>query len=127
MSEEGESQSTTTTKPKPPYRGITWHAGKWLAKLRHRGKDVTIGHFEDPKDAAWATDVARYMLRGLNPSCWGPKVAKPNFPPSDREGFNPWYVIHRLIWAGVISSDLAWNRALELSAAVRASGEGSKS
>jgi hypothetical protein len=69
------------TKPRPPYRGITWHAGRWLVKLRHKGKDVTIGHYERPEDAAWAADFARYALRGLNPACWGHKVIKPNFPP----------------------------------------------
>jgi hypothetical protein len=103
MSEEGESQSTTTTKPKPPYRGITFHAGKWLVKLRHRGKDVTIAHMEHPEDAAWVADYARYILRGLNPACWGPKTMKPNFPPRESEYVNGWAINWRLIGAGAIS------------------------
>ena len=126
MSEEGESQSTTTTKPKPPYRGITRHAGKWLVKLRHRGKDVTIAHFDEPEDAAWAADYARYILLGLNPACWRPKIMKPNFPPSESEYVNLWYIHQRLIDAGLLTFDLVWDRSREYREAVRVSGEASK-
>jgi hypothetical protein len=113
------------TKQRPPYRGITSHGGKWLVKLRHRGKDVTIAHYEDPKDAAWAADFARYLLRGLDPACWGPKVAKPNFPPSDREGVNRAYIARCLVGAGVVSHDLLLRRWAEYDAAVRANRKGS--
>lgn len=34
------------------YSGVARHAGKWLVKLRHRGRDLTIGHYADPEDAA---------------------------------------------------------------------------
>ncbi|MGA2067754.1 MAG: hypothetical protein ABSG86_22490 [Thermoguttaceae bacterium] len=125
MSEEGESQSTTTTKPKPPYRGITWHAGKWLVKLRHNRRDVTIGHCTRAEDAAWVADYARYILRGLNPACRGPKTMKPNFPPRESEYVNGWGINWRLIGAGAISLELARDRAREYYAAARANCEGS--
>ncbi len=71
----------STEQPCQRYSGVTWHAGKWLVKLRHRGKDVTIGHYEDPEEAAVAADFTRYMLMGLNPANWYHNVARPNFPP----------------------------------------------
>ena len=64
------------------YAGVTRHLGKWLVKLRYRGKDLTIGHYEDPQEAAYAADFARYMLLGLKPTHWHPKVVRPNFPPN---------------------------------------------
>jgi hypothetical protein len=124
MSEEGESQSTTTTKPKPPYRGITRHAGRWLVKLRHGHRDMTIGHYECAEDAAWAADFARYLLLGLNPTCWGCKVIRPNFPPSDREAADRGQVLRRL-FRGRVSFDLIVRRLGEYDAAVRANREGS--
>ena len=70
-------------QPRRRYSGVTLHEGKWLVKLRYRGKDVTIGHFpyEYPEDAAQAADFARYILWGLNPERWHHNAAKPNFPP----------------------------------------------
>jgi hypothetical protein len=70
------------TQPNQPYSGITRHAGKWLVKLRHRRQDVTIGHYEDPAEAAATADYLRYLLYGLRPTCWPARVAKPNGPPN---------------------------------------------
>ena len=70
-----------TTRPSPPYSGITRHAGKWLVKFRHRRQDVTIGHYETADKAAWAADFVRYMLYGPRPSAWPPRVVRPNGPP----------------------------------------------
>ena len=112
------------TKPQRPYNGITWHAGRWLVKLRHRGLDVTIGHYERPEDAAWAADFARYLLLGLNPRCWGPKVVRPNFPPSDREEADRAQVLRRL-FRGHVSIDLIARHLGEYDAAARANREGS--
>ena len=112
------------TKPQRPYNGITWHAGRRLVKLRHRRVDMTIGHYERPEDAAWAADFARYLLRGINPACWGCKVIKPNFPPSDREEADRAQVLRRL-FRGHVSIDLIARHLGEYDAAARANREGS--
>jgi hypothetical protein len=94
-------------------------------QARHKGVDVTIGHYELPEDAAWAADYARYILLGLNPACWRPKIMKPNFPPRESEYVNGWGINWRLIGAGVISFDLAWDRARAYHEAAHANREGS--
>jgi hypothetical protein len=47
------------------YARVSRHLGKRLVKLRHQGRDLTIGHFEDPREAAHAADFVRYMLPPL--------------------------------------------------------------
>lgn len=60
------SQNTANTAQRKigvsGYRGVTWHAAtkKWRAKMRVRGRDVHIGLFASPEEAAIARDrVAR--------------------------------------------------------------------
>jgi hypothetical protein len=54
------------------YRGVTYHAGKWLARVRARGRELYLGRFVEEEDAARAVDTA---LRAV----WG-EHARLNFP-----------------------------------------------
>ena len=105
-------KSAWTTGESQTYSGITRHAGKWLVKLRYRGKDVTIGHYEDLEDAAWVADFVRYMFFGLNPAYWHYNVAKPNFPPRDSGSILRVEIISRLVSAAVVPVE-ALRRHLE--------------
>ena len=98
-------------QPCQRYAGVTWHLGKWLVKLRLRGQDLTIGHFDDPREAAYAADFTRYMLLGLKPTHWHPKVARPNFPPNRSYLRAP--VPSRLASAQVVSTDVLRRRLAE--------------
>ena len=79
------------------YSGVTWHAKKWLVKFRHNGKDLNLGHYEDPEQAAWAADFARYLCFGLNPAMWHPRVGKPNSPPCTRDDLPRRPIIAKLL------------------------------
>jgi hypothetical protein len=126
----GETMMVSTEQPCQRYSGVTWHAGKWLVKLRHRGKDLTIGHYEDPEEAAVAADFTRYMLMGLNPANWYHNVARPNFPPRHPGDVVRGTVLRRLMSAqvvplGVLLRHWAEYRAvLEQNAASEALGVG---
>ena len=61
------------------YSGVTRHVGRWLAKFRHAGQDLNLGHYDAPEQAAWVADFARYMCFGLNPAMWHPRVGRPEF------------------------------------------------
>ena len=117
-------------QPCQRYAGVTRHAGKWLVKLRHRGKDVTIGHCENAEHAAWAADFCRYMLMGVNPANWYRNVARPNFPPRHAGDVVRGTVLQRLVSAqvvlfGVLVRHWAEYRAvLEQNAASEALGVG---
>ena len=102
-------------EPGRRYSGVTRHAGKWLVKLRHRGRDVTIGHYEDPEEAAYAGDFARYMLLGLRPTSWHANAARPNFPPSHSYPRAP--ILSRLVSAQAIPVDVLRSRLVEYLAA----------
>ena len=98
-------------QPRRRYSGVTLHEGKWLVKLRYRGKDVTIGHFpyEYPEDAVQAADFARYILWGLNPERWHHNAAKPNFPPGRCWGLHRSIIIRRIADAEVVRRRLSCN------------------
>jgi hypothetical protein len=98
-------------QPCQRYSGVTRHLGKWLVKLRHRGRDLTIGHFEDPREAAYAADFVRYMLLGLKPTHWHAKVVRPNFPPNRSYLRAP--VLSRLVSARVVPTDVLRRRLAE--------------
>ena len=102
------------------YSGVTLHEGKWLVKLRYRGKDVTIGHFpyEYPEDAAQAADFARYILWGLNPERWHHNAAKPNFPPGHCWGLLRSIILRRLAAAEVVPVEVILQHLAEHDAAV---------
>jgi hypothetical protein len=65
-------------QPCQRYSGVVGHAGKWLVKFRRNGRDLCIGHYEDPELAAWVADFARYMCFGLHPAKWHHRVGRPN-------------------------------------------------
>jgi hypothetical protein len=98
-------------QPCQRYAGVTRHEGKWLVKLRHRGRDLTIGHFDDPREAAYAADFTRYMLLGLKPTHWHPKVARPNFPPNRSYLRAP--VLSRVVSAQVVPTEVLGRRLAE--------------
>lgn len=79
------------------YSGVTWHAKKWLAKFRCRGRDLNLGHYEDPELAAWVVDFARYMCLGLKPGHWHLNVGRPNFPPQERLDFPRVRILQKLL------------------------------
>ena len=106
-------------QPCQRYSGVTRHAGKWLVKLRHRGKDLTIGHYEDPREAAFAADFARYMLFGLEPERWHHNAAKPNFPLGNPSLEVRLTIIRCLLDAEVIARDVLRGRLHEYDAAVQ--------
>jgi len=54
------------------YRGVTYHAGKWLARVRAHGSEHYLGRFVDEAEAARAVDRT---LRAV----WG-EHARLNFP-----------------------------------------------
>jgi hypothetical protein len=98
-------------QPCQRYAGVTGHLGKWLVKLRHRGRDLTIGHFEDPREAAYAADFTRYILLGLKPTHWHPNTARPNFPPNRSYLRAP--VLSRLVSAHLVPTEVLRRRLAE--------------
>jgi hypothetical protein len=110
--------STDTEQPCRRYAGVTRHAGKWLVKLRHRGQDLTIGHYEDPEDAAWSADFTRYLLLGLRPGAWHPNIARPNSPPGWRWSVNRYSILRILAWYGVVPPEVLARHWEEYQAAV---------
>ena len=93
-------------QPRPRYSGVTCHEKKWLAKFRLKGRDLNLGHYEDPETAAWAADLARYLCYGLNPATWPPRVGRPNSPPIARYDHTRLFVIRMVRWATDLDSDL---------------------
>eukprot|EP01047_Picozoa_sp_COSAG01_P046408 COSAG01_NODE_4355_length_5108_cov_4.680176_1_plen_270_part_00 len=63
------------------YRGVSWskQTGKWVASIRHQGRQQFLGCFADEGDAARAYDVRAGRLHGAS--------AKLNFPgEGERQG-----------------------------------------
>ncbi|NLF09593.1 MAG: hypothetical protein GX594_16670 [Pirellulaceae bacterium] len=117
--------STDTEQAERRYSGVTRHAGKWLVKLRHRGRDMTIGHYADSEDAADhrfvavpAADFARYLLLGLRPGAWHPNIARPNSPPGWRWSVERLFIFRVLSWYGVVPHDVLMRHWDEYRAAV---------
>ena len=105
-------------QPSQRYSGVTWHAKKWLVKFRRNGRDLTIGHYEDPELAAWVSDFARYMCFGLNPANWHHRVGKPNGPPRLRNDFPRSLIVEKLLACGILSPKELQKRLNEFDAAV---------
>lgn len=55
-----------------PYKGITFYAGKWIARIRVDGRYNYLGGFTTPEDAARTYDAAAILHHG--------EFAKLNFP-----------------------------------------------
>jgi hypothetical protein len=100
-------------QPRQRYSGVTRHAGKWLAKFRHNGRDVNLGHYEDAETAAGVADFARYLCFGLKPANWHPNVGRPNFPPYARSDFSRVPILARLLRLGAVQADVLQARLLE--------------
>jgi len=107
------NKTMNAEQPTRRYSGVTWHAKKWLAKLRHNGKDLNLGHYEDPEDAAWVADFARYMCFGLNPVNWHHNTKKPNFPPRISWSIPRVVILKRLLSAQTISVEVLERRLAE--------------
>lgn len=108
----------TVAQPCRHYSGVTWHANKWLVKFRCKGKDLTIGHYEDPELAAWVADFARYMCFGIKPAMWHHRVGRPNFPPSPRDDFPRALILQKLVDSGLVSIDKLQQRVAAFDAVV---------
>jgi len=89
------------------YSGVTWHAKTWLVKFRCNGRDLNMGHYEDPELAAWVADFARYMCFGLKPGHWHHRVGRPNFPPRTRYDFPRVAIIHKLLRLAICLSSIS--------------------
>jgi hypothetical protein len=98
------------------YSGVTWHAKKWLAKFRFNGRDLNLGHYDDPELAAWVADFARYMCFGLNPAMWHHRVGKPNFSPSARNDFPRVLILRKLLQSGGLTPNILLARLAEYDA-----------
>lgn len=46
------------------FRGVTWNQGKWAAVIKVLGRNVQLGRFADPKEAALAFDAKACEVRG---------------------------------------------------------------
>src|SRR5512140_2927596 len=92
-----------TEQPSRRYSGVTRHAGKWLAKFRCNGRDLNLGHYDDPELAAWVADFARYLCFGLDPVTWHHRVGQPNFPPSVRNDLPRTVIVLNLVRQNILS------------------------
>lgn len=46
------------------YKGVTFHHGKWQARIRYQGQRIHLGRFESAKEAALIYDAASRALYG---------------------------------------------------------------
>jgi group I intron endonuclease len=73
----GRRKYTNKIPDSSAYRGVCWHAhkngcGKWKASIKHKGKKIHIGLFDDEIEAAKAYDEKALLFHGIK--------AKLNFP-----------------------------------------------
>ena len=68
------AETISKKQRKCPYKGVKQRRGKWVAEVRHpiKGKNVWIGSYDSPLEAARAYDVEARRVRG--------KKARLNFP-----------------------------------------------
>ena len=89
------------TEQKSPRRwvGVSYHKRiqKYRAAFRYRDRDLHLGYFRNPELAAWAVDFARYLLVGINPRSYHPKMGRPNLPPHVRDDYPRSAVLQRLV------------------------------
>ena len=105
-------------QPSQRFSGVTRHGKTWLAKFRHKGRDVNLGHYDDPELAGRVADFARYMCFGLRPANWHPNVGRPNFPPRTCDGFARVSILRQLLWFGVVEPETVRARLTEYDAVV---------
>ena len=54
------------------FKGVGWHRNAWRAYIKHQGRDIHLGRFSDPEEAARVYDAAARYFFG--------EFAYPNFP-----------------------------------------------
>lgn len=62
--EQNQHNKGFTCNSKSKYKGVTWHNGKWRARITHQKKQIHIGHFKSEIDAAMAYDKKASELFG---------------------------------------------------------------
>jgi len=99
----------------PKYRGVSWHKRreKWRAGFKIRDTHLYLGCYHDPEIAAWCVDFARYLLFGLHPAKWHPKVGRPNGPPRDRPDFPRFVILSKVADAGLLPPEVLEQRLAE--------------
>lgn len=71
----------------PHYTGVArdrhpWKMAKpWKAWAWHDRHRIWLGYFRTPELAAWAADLARYLIHGFDAKLQHHKQKYPNFPP----------------------------------------------
>ncbi len=105
-------------QPCQRYSGVTRHEGKWMAKFRHAGRDLNLGHYNTAEQAALVADLARYLCLGINPAMWHPNVGKPNFPPRADGNVSRRPVLVKLLRQAELSLSVLFKRMEEYDAAV---------
>jgi len=72
-------QNRYNTRPfgKSPYVGVSRSGKRWQAKIKHKGRTLFLGYFDDPVEAARARDAAARKYHG--------KYAWLNFPEESKE------------------------------------------
>ena len=113
------NRTTNTDQPSRHYSGVARHANKWLAKFRCGGRDVNLGHYEDPELAARVADFARYRCFGLKPANWHVNVGRPNFPPCFRTDFSRVPIFAKLLRLGAVQVDVLRARLAEYDAVAK--------
>ena len=100
-------------QPSRHYSGVTRHAKKWLVKFRCKGRDLSIGHYEDQELAARVADFARYLCFGLKLAMWHHNVGRPNYTPLLKLGYSRVFVIGKVLRHTHLDAELLHERLLE--------------
>ena len=106
------------------YSGVTRHEGKWMAKFRHAGRDLNLGHYDTPEQAAVVADFARYLCLGINPAMWHPNVGRPNFSPRACDDVPRQPVLAKLLRQTPLSPSVLLKRMEEFDAVIEQNAGG---
>jgi hypothetical protein len=117
-----EGRTMNAEKPCHRYSGVTRHEGKWMAKFRHAGRDLNLGHYDTPEQAALAADFARYLCLGINAAMWHPNVGRPNFSPRACDDVPRRTVLTKLLRQTALSPSALLRRMEEFDAAAEQNG-----
>jgi hypothetical protein len=102
------------------YSGIYWQKGKhaWRVLIRCRAamKGIHFGYYDDPADAAWVADFARYMIFGVDVRNWHFTAGRPNFPPRGNNNVARAAIVHKLLSRNVLRADKLHRNLLQYDA-----------